>query len=316
MRITITTDTIRLAIIAAVVSTSMQAAAQQPGVPQSPVAPYLDIPCAPLDPAIMRFLPNVTLRCGAGLQSWHGGEFGDHVSTLAVDRDGAVRALLTQRDPDPAALITEGRVEHFGSEDNTIYWGLWMPGPMRELAGSQERERFQASVAHPYVGGITASEYLRHDFVSGRTTSSSPVPTRGVVSYELLGSPYIASRDEANFRSNIIDPGPVQSASVQVDFASGTALARIRYSVRSISSELTLNLTRRSAPSTTFDAVSCTDTGFDICSKAELRFYGRQGEHAGLLFMINYNTALAEGARVAARLNNSRGFGAVALKRR
>ena len=132
----------------------------------------------------------------------------------------------------------------------------------------------------------------------------------------MLGSPFLTSRDFTNVRSNPIDPGPVQNASVQVDLADGTGIARIRYSVRSVSGEITLNLVRRKPPSTTFDSVNCTDTGFDICSSAELRFYGRQGEFAGLLFTINYNTALEQGPRVAAGLNNSKGYGAIALKRR
>jgi hypothetical protein len=247
------------------------------------------------------------------LQSNIGSEFGDNVSTFAVDRDGAVRALITRGEPAQALLIP-GTVTHAGAEKDTIYWGLWMPGPMRRFEGIEERGSYTAGVAQPYVGGITAAEYFRHDSVSGRVTSASPVPGDGSVSYEMLGSPFIASRDEANFRSNLIDPGPVQRASVQVDFASGRAVARIRYSVRGVGADIRFDLVRRKPPSTTFESVSCTDTGFDVCSHAELRFYGRQGELAGLLFTLNYNTAMTESQRVPAKLNNAWGYGAVALE--
>ena len=168
------------------------------------------------------------------------------------------------------------------------------------LDNIRERGSYIATVAQPYVGGIQSRSF---------------VPTNGTATYELLGAPFIASRDEANSRSNLIDPGPVQRANVQVDFATGKAVARIHYSVRGVGADFRFDLVRRRPPSTTFESVSCTDTGFDVCSHAELRFYGAQGDLAGLLFTLNYNTAMTEGQRVPAKLNNARGYGAVALER-
>jgi len=288
----------------------IQALAQERGV-----LPRLELECDPLDPALALLVPESRLRCGVGMQSYLGGEFGDHVSTFAVDREGAVRALIARGEP-ALALLTPGPITHYGAEDDTIYWGLWMPGRVRRFEGTQERGSYAATVTHPYVGGITASEYLRHDVLRAGGTPSSPVPTEGTITYAMLGSPFIASRDEVNFRSNIIEPGPIRGASVQVDFARGTAVARIGYTVRGVEADFRFELVRRKPPSTTFTSVSCTDTGYDICSDAELQFYGRQGEFAGLLFRLNYNTAMSEGQRVPARLNNVKGYGAVALERR
>jgi hypothetical protein len=278
------------------------------------VLPRLEVECAPLEPALASLVPVSGMRCGAGLQSNLGSEFGDHVS-FVVDRDGAVRAL-TVRDEPVRALLIPGSITHFGAEEDTIYWGIWMPGPMRRFEGAEERGSYSTTVAQPYVGGISAAEYFRHDMLSGAATSSAPVPTEGTITYERLGAPFVASRDDVNFRSNLIEPGPIQRASVQVDFARGTAVARIAYSVRGVAADFRFDLVRRNPPSLTFDSVSCTNTGFDICSHAELRFYGRQGEFAGLLFKLNYNTAMNEGQRVPARLNNAKGHGAVALERR
>jgi hypothetical protein len=296
-----------VAIYAAVVLMPVSVHSQQPRL-----GPRLELECDPLDPAVAALLPETRLRCGAVLQAYDRGELQDQVSTLAVDRNGAVRGLIARDEPVQALLIP-GTIAHFGDEEDTIYWGLWMPGPMRQFAGTAERNSYNATVAQPYVGGVSASEYFRHDALSsGGATSSSAVPTQGTVSYELLGSPFIASRDEANARSNLIDPGPIQRASVQVDFARGTAVATVRYSVRGVGTETRFELVRRKPPSLTFESASCSD----LCSNAELRFYGRQGAFAGLLFDINYNTAMSESQRVPARLNNAKGFGAVALERR
>jgi hypothetical protein len=279
------------------------------------VLPRLEVECDPLDPALASLVPESRMRCGAAMQSNVGSEFGDHVSTFAVDREGAVRALIVRGEP-ARALLMAGPIAHFGAEEDTVYWGLWMPGPMRRFEGTEERGSYAATVAQPYVGGITVTEYFRHDMLSGRTTSSAPVPTARTITYEMLGSPFVVSRDEVNFRSNLIEPGPIQRVSVQVDFARGTALAQIAYSVRGVAADYRFDLVRRRPPSIAFESVSCMDTGFDICSHAELRLYGRQGEFAGLLFTLNYNTAMSEGQRVPARLNNAKGYGAVALERR
>jgi hypothetical protein len=296
-------------LAAVIISMPMHAPAQE-----RRVLPRLVVECDPLDPALASLIPESRLRCGVAMQSNVGSEFSDHVSTFAVDRDGAVRALIVRDEP-VRALLMPGPVTHFGAEEDTVYWGLWMPGPMRRFEGAEERGSFAATVAQPYVGGITAAEYFRHDMLSGRATSAAPVPTAGTITYEMLGSPFIASRDEVNFRSNLVEPGPIQRASVQVDFARGTAVARIAYSVRGVAADFRFDLVKRKPPSIVFESVSCTDTGFDICSHAELRFYGRQGDFAGLLFKLNYNTAMNESQRVPARLNNVKGYGAVALER-
>jgi hypothetical protein len=294
---------------AVVISLPIHATAQERSV-----LPRLELECDPLDPALALLVPESRLRCGVGIQSNLGSEFGNHVSTFAVDSEGAVRALIARGEP-ALALLTPGPITHFGAKEDTVYWGIWMPGPMRRFEGTQERGSYAATVAQPYVGGITAAEYLRHDLLSGRATSAAAVPTEGTITYEMLGSPFVASRDEVNFRSNLIDPGPIRRASVQVDFVRGTAVARLAYTVRGVEADFRFDLVRRKPPSNTFESVSCTDTGYDICSHAELRFYGRQGEFAGLLFTLNYNTAMSEGQRVPARLNNVKGYGAVAVER-
>jgi hypothetical protein len=265
--------------------------------------------CAPVMRAIDSLVPVHTVRCGALVQSFlteSGSEFAGSRTTLVLQNDGAVRALQNAAEP-PATLVFPGGVTHYGAEGGVIYWGQWTPGPIRRFEGESERGSRVSRGAMPYVGGIPTRMLIRP----------------GVADYELLGEPFVISRHFGNpdivtdtdYQGNVIEPGPIGSASLRVDFAAGTAMARLRYSVRSVSTETRLELRRRNPTSLTFDSVDCGSRAVDTCPYAELRFYGAQGDYAGMRFELHYNGTMSEPQRVAARLNNVRGFGTAAFKR-
>jgi hypothetical protein len=74
-------------------------------------------------------------------------------------------------------------------------------------------------------------------------------------------------------------------------------------------------LARRNRTSNTLESTNCAESAQHLCPSADLRFYGRQGEFVGLRIAISYQAVMSEPDRVARRLQNVRGFSAIALRR-
>jgi hypothetical protein len=262
-----------------------------------------DDDCGPLPPEIANLLPSDSLRCGVGIQSFVTGARGDFGGTrvmLMLDDNGAVRGLRSAIEPEVTLVFPAG-VTAVGSNGDILYWGQWPRGPVRRFEGTAEVGSYVQGGAMAYVAGV-------------RTRALS---TSGTVDYELLGEPRVVSRSNAGTdtdnESNPIAPGTIRGASVRVDFAAGTAVARFPVSVRGAAADVRFNLAKRDITSDTFEVVDCDGP---TCPFAELRFYGGAAELAGLRFSFDYNVAMPEPVRVAAKLNNVTGYAVVALRRR
>jgi hypothetical protein len=275
--------------------------------------------CAPLLPAVEDLLGTPKLLCSADAQQV-AADVANVGLTLLIDERGALRGLANLAEP-PAAAVMSGPMANVGSVDDTIFWGTWMPGPLRRFEGEREINSYRMTGARHYVAGISPGVFFRKDVLSGR--ARTPLPTTGIVDYRLLGRPMISSKHLGNpeittdtdVDGNPIDPGPIENATVRVDFEEGTGVAEMAFSVRGVRARSRIPLERRNQGSSTFESVDCGDSLQHICPTAELRFYGRQGEFVGLSVSIHYQAVIREPDRVARRLQNVRGVSAIALRR-
>jgi hypothetical protein len=275
--------------------------------------------CAPLLPGVEDLLGSPKLICSAVAQQYPA-DIAQVGLTLLIDERGALRGLANRDEP-PATAVFPGSIANVGSVDDTIFWGTWMPGAVRRFEGEREISWPGMSGAQHYVAGLPPDFFFRKDVLGGSVRT--PLPTAGTADYRLLGRPVISSRHSGNANittdtdgnGNPIDPGPIENATVRVDFAEGTGVAEVTFSVRGVRAQSRIPLERRNRISSTYESTNCAESVRHICPTAELRFYGRQGEFVGLRVQIPYQAVMSEPDRVARRLQNVRGFTAIALRR-
>jgi hypothetical protein len=262
--------------------------------------------CAPLLPGVEDLLGAPKLICSAVAQQYPA-DLAQVELTLLIDERGALRGLANRDEP-PASAVFTGPVANVGSVEDTIFWGTWMPGPVRRFEGERE-------IAWPRMSGA------RH-YVAGRAMRS-PLPTTHTADYRLIGTPVISSRHwgspdittDTDGDGNPIDSGPIENATVRIDFAEGAGDADVTFSVRGVRAQARIPLERRNRTSSTYDSADCADNMQHICPTAELRFYGPRGEFVGLRVEIFYQAVMSEPDRVSQRLQNVRGFSAIALRK-
>jgi hypothetical protein len=281
-------------------------------------AQFFEEECAPLLPGVEDLLGSPKLVCSAVAQQYPA-DIAQIGLTLLIDEQGALRGLANRDDP-PATAVFPGAIANVGSVDDTIFWGNWMPGPVRRFEGEREVSWPGMMGAQHYVAGLPPDLFYRKDLFSGRVRT--PLPISGIADYRLLGRPVISSRvlnanitTDTDGDGNPIDPGPVENATVRIDFAEGTGVAEVTFSVRGVRAQSRIPLERRNRTSSTYESTNCADSARHICPTAELRFYGRQGEFVGLRVEIFYQAVMSEPDRVARRLQNVRGFSAIALRK-
>lgn len=267
--------------------------------------------CQAITPAIANLLGATRSLCTGATQGLVSDR--DTAATLLVDERGVLRGFITRGDK---ALAFQGAIAHHGSVDDTIFWGTWMAGAVTEFEGERVSRRDQRA-ATPYVAGVDPGLYFRRDVFGGSVRS--PLPVAGSANYRLLGRPVISSEGNVTLPNadndrRAIDPGPIGGATVHVDFATGTGVAQITFTVRGVRTELRVPLRRRSSTSP-FTAECGDEVPAHHCPSAEVRFYGRQGEFMGLDFSVPYQGVNTHQAMAAARLANARGHAVIALRR-
>lgn len=268
--------------------------------------------CATTTPAITALTGPVRTLCTGNTQGLVSER--DAGATLLVDEQRVFRGFIATRSD--KALVFQGSTAYHGSVDDTIFWGTWLAGSITEFDGERS-SRHEQRAATPYVAGVDPGLFFRRDVFSGNVRS--PLPTSGTVDYRLLGRPVISSDGNVTLANadndrRPIDPGPIENATVRVDFASGAGVANVTFVVRGIRTDLRIPLRRRSTTSP-----FAADCGDEIpphhCPSAEVRFYGRQGEFIGLDFHVPYQGVATHQAMAAAGLANARGHAVIALRR-
>jgi len=274
--------------------------------------------CGTVDAALLGRVKSTRTLCPFGAQGarFAADAIGGNVLLVALNPAGAVVAIH-----EPASGTTDafdGTVDHVGSADQTVYWGLWHKGTV--IGPGDATGTIGDDTAIPYVVGVTASTVATSDrlhcrtspaaaafpICSGKARFLSDLPIDGSASYALVGETGIVStRDDAG---NVVPIGVIRHAHAVVDFAKRTVQLEVTLEVRgttaNVSFPLTVSNERTGLTGGAAATLACQDAPQEWCPHAEAHFYGRDGSFIGVSVLYAHSAVLPQPVWVSAHLAN------------
>jgi hypothetical protein len=291
--------------------------------------PQLTFDCGTIDAALLTRVGGTRTLCpfGAQGQRFASEGIGGNVLLIALNPAGAMVAI---HEPGSGATDAfEGTIDHVGSADQTVYWGLWHTGTI--LSADGQTGKIGDDNAIPYIAGVTAHSVASSDRVHCRTSPAaatlpvcsskarflSDLPTDGSATYTLAGQAGVVStRDDAG---NVVPIGTITRGHAVVDFAHSTVQLELTVEVRGTTEQMSFPMTVRSERYTLADGVeatlACQDAPQEWCPHAEAHFYGRDGSLIGVNLLYAHTAVLPQPVWVAAHLANVDAQGALVLRR-